>query len=72
MCAVSSPAALSPRELAIVRLLARGRSKAQIGAQLGMSKWTVYVHLRAARERWDVDTDAELVLVAERRGLLAA
>jgi DNA-binding CsgD family transcriptional regulator/tetratricopeptide (TPR) repeat protein len=63
------PGELSPRELEVVRLVAEGRSNAEVAAALFISQRTVTTHLqnvyarlgvgsRTALARWVVETDA--------------
>lgn len=64
----SGPAALSPRQKECLALVARGRSDAEIGDALGLSKDTVHKHIQTAMRRMKVNTRAQLVA----RALLTA
>jgi DNA-binding CsgD family transcriptional regulator len=48
----------------ILRLIGQGRSTAEIGTVLGVTKWSVYYHRRAIRKLLRVDSDRGLVLAA--------
>jgi len=53
--------ALSPRELQIARLVARGATNRAIGSMLDISSWTVSTHLRRVFAKLGVSSRAEMV-----------
>ncbi len=61
---------LTGRELSVLRLLARGRTNAQIGAELYMSPKTASVHVTSIFRKLGVSGRAQAAAVAERAGLL--
>ncbi len=61
---------LSPRELAIVRLLAAGHSYKTAAVELALSIDTVRFHVRNIYVRLHVHSKSEAVLKAQRQGLL--
>jgi DNA-binding NarL/FixJ family response regulator len=61
---------LSRRELDVVRLLVRGRSNDEIGAELGIGTKTVETHLHRLFERCRVASRTELASRAVRNGWL--
>ncbi len=61
---------LTDRELSVLRLLARGRTNAQIGAELYMSPKTASVHVSSIFRKLGVAGRAHAAAVAERAGLL--
>jgi DNA-binding NarL/FixJ family response regulator len=61
---------LSPRQLDVVRLLVRGRSNDEIGAELGIGTKTVETHLHRLFERCRVASRTELAGRAIRNGWL--
>jgi DNA-binding NarL/FixJ family response regulator len=61
---------LSPRELAVLRLVARGESNKEIGARLHIGEATVKTHLLHAFGKLGVDDRTAAVTEALRRGLL--
>jgi DNA-binding NarL/FixJ family response regulator len=61
---------LTGRELSVLRLLARGRTNAQIGAELYMSPKTASVHVTSIYRKLGVSGRAQAAAVAERAGLL--
>jgi DNA-binding CsgD family transcriptional regulator/tetratricopeptide (TPR) repeat protein len=61
---------LTSRELSVLRLLAVGRTNAQIGAELYMSPKTASVHVTAILRKLGVANRVEAAAVAERAGLL--
>jgi DNA-binding CsgD family transcriptional regulator len=61
---------LTGRELSVLRLLARGRTNAQIGAELFMSPKTASVHVSSIFRKLGVAGRAQAAAVAERAGLL--
>ncbi len=63
-------AALTHRELEVVRLVVEGRSNDEIGAGLGITSKTVEAHLRRLFERLGVASRTELATRALREGWL--
>ena len=63
-------AALSERELGIVRMVARGATNPQVARELYVSESTVKYHLRTAMRKLGVRDRTELVYEASVRGLL--
>jgi DNA-binding NarL/FixJ family response regulator len=61
---------LTPRELEIVRMVAKGLRNKVIAEQLSISEGTVKVHLHNIYEKLHVDGRLELVLCAQQKGLL--
>ncbi len=61
---------LTPRELAVLRELADGRSNKEISAGLGISEGTVKVHLAHLFDKLGVSSRTEAIAVAVRRGLV--
>ncbi len=62
--------ALTPREVEVLREVARGRSNAQIGRALFIGESTVKTHLLRTFAKLGVDDRTLAVTVALRRGLL--
>ncbi|HEU5127643.1 MAG TPA: AAA family ATPase [Glycomyces sp.] len=71
--AIAAPSAgpLTPRELAVLRLVATGLTNRQIGAELYISEKTVSVHLSRAMAKLGAANRAEAVSTAHLRGYLA-
>ena len=63
---------LTGRELAVLRLLAAGRTNAQIGAELYISPKTAGVHVGNILRKLGVSGRVQAAAVAERAGLLDA
>jgi DNA-binding NarL/FixJ family response regulator len=63
-------AALTPRELEIVRMVAEGLRNRAIATRLSISEGTVKVHLHNIYEKLGVDGRLELTLCAQQKGLL--
>jgi DNA-binding NarL/FixJ family response regulator len=61
---------LTGRELAVLMLLARGKSNKEIGANLFISESTVKGHLRNIFTKLNVLSRTEAIAVATRRGLV--
>jgi DNA-binding NarL/FixJ family response regulator len=61
---------LSPRELAVLRLVAAGQSNHQIADSLGITERTVKFHVTAVFNKLGADNRAQAVALAGRRGLL--
>jgi LuxR family maltose regulon positive regulatory protein len=61
--------ALSRRELAVLRLLATGLTKREVGAELHLSFNTVHSHTKSIYRKLDVSSRAEAIAAAEARSL---
>jgi DNA-binding CsgD family transcriptional regulator len=61
---------LTGRELAVLRLLAEGRTNAQIGAELYISPKTAGVHVSSILRKLGVSGRVQAAALAERAGLL--
>jgi DNA-binding CsgD family transcriptional regulator len=68
--AVPAPYGLTGRELAVLRLLAAGRTNAQIGAELYISATTARVHVSNILRKLGAANRAQAAALAERAGLL--
>jgi HD-GYP domain-containing protein (c-di-GMP phosphodiesterase class II)/DNA-binding CsgD family transcriptional regulator len=66
------PADLTERELEILRLLAAGRTKREIAAELVISQSTVHTHTVHIYAKCGVSTRAALAMFAMRHGLAAS
>jgi DNA-binding NarL/FixJ family response regulator len=62
---------LTPRERAVLDLVAGGRTNRQVGAALYISEKTVSVHLSRVMAKLGASSRTEAVSVAYSRGLLA-
>jgi DNA-binding NarL/FixJ family response regulator len=63
-------AELTPRELEVLRLVAKGFSNAEIGALIGRTEGTVKVHLKNILEKLGVGDRTEAVTTAIQRGYI--
>lgn len=63
-------ARLTVRETEVLRLIARGRTYAQVAAELGMSLHTVGTHIKNAYRKLDVHSAAAAVMRAIELRLL--
>jgi len=61
---------LTPRELEIARLVAKGLPTKAIGAMLGISGWTVLTHLRRVFARLSLHSRTAMVKRLSDEGLL--
>ena len=61
---------LTARELAVLRLVAAGRTNAQIGAELYISPKTAGVHVTNILRKLGVTNRVRAAALAERAGLL--
>jgi DNA-binding NarL/FixJ family response regulator len=64
MSLVTEPAYLTSREAEVLRLMARGRTYAQIGEDLGVSLHTVTTHIRNTYRKLGVRSGAAAVMRA--------
>jgi DNA-binding NarL/FixJ family response regulator len=65
-----APYGLTSRELTVLRLLATGRTNAQIGAELYISQSTASVHVTSILRKLGVSSRVQAAAIAERAGLL--
>jgi DNA-binding NarL/FixJ family response regulator len=63
---------LSPRELEILNLLARGFTNAEIGALITISRLTVGTHVKNIYRKLEVNSRSEAVFEASSRGIMDA
>jgi DNA-binding NarL/FixJ family response regulator len=61
---------LTPREIEIVRMVARGLRNKEIAAQLSLNEGTVKVHLHNIYEKLHVENRVSLTLLAQDKGLV--
>jgi len=61
---------LTPREIEIVKMVARGLRNKAIADRLSISEGTVKVHLHNVYEKLRVDGRLELVLCAQQKGII--
>jgi len=61
---------LTPREMEVLRLVARGKSNKEIGVVLNISEATVKVHMTHILEKLEVTGRTEAIGVAVSRGLV--
>src|SRR5262245_45300911 len=61
---------LTPRELDIVRMIAQGLRNKTIAERLSISEGTVKVHLHNIYDKLEIGGRLELVLCAQRKGLV--
>jgi RNA polymerase sigma factor (sigma-70 family) len=64
-------AALTPREREVFELVVQGRLNKQIAHQLGATERTIKAHRHRIMEKVQVGSLAELVVIAERLGVLS-
>jgi len=68
--ATSTPFALTPREFAVLRLVAEGLTNTEIGGRLFISNKTASVHVTNILRKLEVSNRAQAAAVAQRAGLL--
>ena len=64
------PDGLSPREVAILQLVARGLSNREIGRELSISEHTAANHIRSILRKTGCANRTEATAYAHRRGLV--
>jgi len=62
---------LTPREVAVLELVARGKSNKEIGTMLSLAEGTVKTHLKRSYEKLGVGDRTEAALVAVQRGIVS-
>jgi HD-GYP domain-containing protein (c-di-GMP phosphodiesterase class II) len=67
---VEGPAGLTPRELEVLRLLARGATKAAVARELVVAPKTIDAHAQSIYAKLGVSSRAAMTLTAIRLGLL--
>ena len=63
---------LTPRERQVFERVAKGKRNKEIARELGTTERTIKAHRQKVMEKIQVELLSELVLIAERLGLLAA
>ena len=63
------PTLLTPRELEVLRLIARGRSNKRIALELGVAEKTVKTHVGHVLAKLDLTDRTQAALYAVREGL---
>jgi two-component system NarL family response regulator len=66
---MTSPS-LTPREVAVLQLVAQGKSNKEIGTVLSLAEGTVKTHLKRIYEKLGVGDRTEAALVAVQRGIV--
>jgi DNA-binding NarL/FixJ family response regulator len=61
---------LTPRELEVLTLMARGKRNKEIGAELSIAEDTVKMHVKNILAKLEVNDRTEAVTIAMRRGIL--
>jgi DNA-binding CsgD family transcriptional regulator len=69
--AAGSYVSLTPREIAIIRLLSWGKTHRQIAEGLGLSAETVRTHLKKAKEKLGARSQAHIVAQAMRQRMIS-
>jgi DNA-binding NarL/FixJ family response regulator len=69
--AVASRHELTPRELEVLALVVEGRSNAEIGETLYISRKTASVHVANIKDKLGADSRIGIVTTALQRGLVA-
>jgi DNA-binding NarL/FixJ family response regulator len=67
---LAPPEVLTRREIAIVREISAGRRTREVAVRLGITEGTVKIHLHNIYAKLNVEGRVELLLVAQRNGLL--
>jgi DNA-binding NarL/FixJ family response regulator len=62
---------LTPRQREVLRLMAEGLTRRQIGVRLSISTRTVESHRLAVTHKLDLETQTDVVLFALRRGIIS-
>jgi DNA-binding NarL/FixJ family response regulator len=68
----ADPFGLTPRELEVLTLVARGATNREIGAELFMAEKTASVHVSRILSKLEVRTRTQAAAVAHRAGLVGA
>jgi two-component system NarL family response regulator len=66
---MTSPS-LTPREISVLELVAKGKSNKEIGTVLSLAEGTVKTHLKRIYEKLGVSDRTEAALVAVQRGIV--
>jgi two-component system NarL family response regulator len=61
---------LTPREMEVFQLVARGWTNAEIAAQIGRTEWTVKVHVKNILRKLDAHDRTEAVTMGLKRGFI--
>lgn len=61
---------LTPREIEIVRLIAKGLIAKEIGSELNLSTHTIYTHRKKIMRKLNISSSSELVMYALNAGII--
>jgi DNA-binding NarL/FixJ family response regulator len=61
---------LSPREISVLRLVAKGMSNKEIGAELGVVEGTVKIHVANIFSKMGVSDRTQAIVLASQRGII--
>jgi two-component system NarL family response regulator len=62
---------LTPREVAVLELVAKGKSNKEIGTVLSLAEGTVKTHLKRIYEKLGVSDRTEAALMAVQKGIVS-
>lgn len=68
--AMDSEASVNERRIKILQLLADGRTPAEISVEIGLTRILIFKELDRMKDAWGAGTTVEVVIMAERKGLL--
>lgn len=66
----STTTPLTPREIEIVRLIAKGLIAKEIGSELNLSTHTIYTHRKKIMRKLNISSSSELVMYALNVGII--
>jgi DNA-binding NarL/FixJ family response regulator len=61
---------LTPREMEVFQLVARGWTNAEIAAKIGRTEWTIKVHVKNILHKLDAHGRTEAVAIGLKRGFV--
>ncbi|MBN4076850.1 response regulator transcription factor [Mariprofundus ferrooxydans] len=67
---IESLPALSPRELDVLQVMAKGKSRAMIAESLNVSPHTITTHIKHIYKKLGVHSGTEAIFISQKMGLL--